>query len=79
MLIGKLGVMKKHNTQKKQTFKEDLEILYGQKVSEQEAFAAQYNLAELLQILDEIEQTLSAAKLQTQHTEETSLQRGYQQ
>lgn len=68
--------MKKHNTQKEKTFKKVLEDLCGQQVSEQEAFAAQYNLAELLQILDEIEQASSATKLQTQHTEETSLQGG---
>lgn len=68
--------MKKHNTQKKQTFKEDLEILYGHKISEQESFDAQYQLAELLRVLDEIEHALPAAKLPTQQTEDASLQGG---
>ena len=62
MLILKLGVMKKYNTQKEDSFKKVLEALCGQEVSDQEAFDAQYNLAELLQTLDEIEQTLSTTK-----------------
>lgn len=55
---GKLGIMTEHNTQKDQSFKESLEELYGQPVSEQEAFAAQYDLAELLRVLDEVDRAL---------------------
>lgn len=78
MLILKLGVMKKYNTQKEDSFKKVLEALCGQEVSDQEAFDAQYNLAELLQTLDEIEQTLSTTKLQAQHIEGVLPQGGEQ-
>lgn len=70
--------MKKYNTQKEDSFKKVLEALCGQEVSDQEAFDAQYNLAELLQTLDEIEQTLSTTKLQTQHIEGVLPQGGEQ-
>ena len=44
--------------EKEPTFKELLGELYGQDVTEQEAFNAQDDLAELLLVLDEIDREL---------------------
>lgn len=51
--------MKNNSTSNNEkTFKESLEELYGQSVSEQEAFNAQVDLAELLRVLDEVDRAL---------------------
>ena len=66
--------MEKDNIQKQPSFKESLEELYGQTVSEQEAFNAQYDLAELLRVLDEVDRALPQKDVHGE--EDTNLQGG---
>ena len=68
--------MQKHNIQQQKTFKESLEELYGQSVSEQEAFNAQYDLTELLKVLDEIDRTLPKKNKHGKLDEDAKLQGG---
>ena len=65
-----------HNEQKQETFKESLEELYGQSVSEQEAFNAQVDLAELLRVLDEIDRALPQQDVHGKPDEDANLQGG---
>ena len=59
LAVRNWSTMKQNSTSNNEkTFKESLEELYGQSVSEQEAFNAQVDLAELLRVLDEIDRAL---------------------
>ncbi len=69
--------MKNNSTSNNEkTFKESLEELYGQSVSEQEAFNAQVDLAELLRVLDEVDRTLPQQDVHTRPDEDAKLQGG---
>ncbi len=69
--------MKNNSTSNNEkTFKESLEELYGQSVSEQEAFNAQVDLAELLRVLDEVDRALPQQNVHTQPDEDAKLQGG---
>lgn len=69
--------MKNNSTSNNEkSFKESLEELYGQSVSKQEAFNAQVDLAELLQVLDEIDRTLPQPDVHKQPDEDAKLQGG---
>ena len=69
--------MKNNSTSNNEkTFKESLEELYGHSVSEQEAFNAQYDLSELLKVLDEIDRALPQQDVHTQPEEDATLQGG---
>lgn len=67
--------MKNNSTSNNEkTFKESLEELYGQSISEQEAFNAQYDLSELLKVLDEVDGELTGKS--NNLSQETNLQGG---
>lgn len=69
--------MKNNSTSNNEkTFKESLEEIYGQSVSEQEAFNAQVDLAELLRVLDEVDRTLPQQDVHTRPDEDAKLQGG---
>lgn len=67
--------MKNNSTSNNEkTFKESLEELYGHTLSEQEAFNAQYDLSELLKVLDEVDGELTGKR--NNLSQETNLQGG---
>ena len=68
--------MKNSTSNNEKTFKESLEELYGQNISEQEAFNAQYDLTELLKVLDEIDRTLPKKNKHGKLDEDAELQGG---
>jgi len=69
--------MKQNSTSNNEkTFKESLEELYGHSVSEQEAFDAQYDLSELLKVLDEIDRALPHKDVHGLPDEDATLQGG---
>ena len=69
--------MKQNSTSNNEkTFKESLEELYGHSVSEQEAFNAQVDLAELLRVLDEIDRALPQQDVHGKLEEDANLQGG---
>lgn len=65
-----------HSEPKQLSFKESLEELYGQSVSEQEAFNAQVDLAELLRVLDEVDRALPQQDVHGKLEEDANLQGG---
>lgn len=62
--------------QNNQSFKESLEELYGHSVSEQDAFNAQVDLAELLRVLDEVDRALPQQDVHGKPDEDAKLQGG---
>ena len=69
--------MKNNSTSNNEkTFKESLEELYGHSVSEQDSFDAQYDLSELLKVLDEIDRALPQKDVHGKPDEDARLQGG---